>query len=67
MREAQTNLVASTESDVPSHDRRNLRQPRGVSDVIRACFMGKQGGAERGMILFEVNFCEIVVPADGDA
>ena len=67
MRGAQTNLVASTESDVPPHDRRNLRQPRGVSDGIRAFCMGKQGGEERSMILFEANCCEIVVPEDGDA
>jgi hypothetical protein len=30
MRGAQTHLGAATESDVPPHDRRNLRQPRGV-------------------------------------
>ena len=29
--------------------------------------MGKQGEEERGMILCEANFYEIVVPEDGDA
>jgi hypothetical protein len=67
MRGAQPNLVVSTESDVPPHDRRNLRQPRGVYDVIRAFFRGKQGGEDRSMILCEANCCEIVVPEDSDA